>query len=78
MRRSRRGGKGRKGKRRWVQAARESMIERGTVGSYGHHSARQQKRDIAKGGRIGKKALFASNMRKAAAKRKRRHHSSRS
>ena len=60
-------------KRKWVQAAREEMERRGTIGSYGHHSARQQERDIKKGGRKGKKALFARNMRVAAAKRKRRH-----
>jgi hypothetical protein len=57
---------------KWIQAAREEMERKGTVGSYGHHSARQQKRDIAKGGKRGKKALFAANMRKAAAKRKKR------
>lgn len=67
-----------KSKKRWVQPAVEEMRRKNTLGSYGHHSAKQQARDIKKGGRIGKKALFASNMRKAAAKRKRRHGHSRS
>lgn len=62
-----------KHKKRWLSEARAEMERKGTVGSYGHHSAKQQDRDIKKGGRIGKKALFARNMRRAAAKRKRRH-----
>lgn len=64
----------RRQKRRWLQKARSRMRQKHTLGSYGHHSARQQERDIRNGGKRGKKALFARNMRRAAAKRKRRSH----
>ena len=59
-------------KKRWLAEARESMERRGTVGSYGKASARKTSRDIKRGGKIGKKAQFAANMRKIAARRKRR------
>lgn len=54
--------------KKWIQAARESMKRRGTVGSYGHHSPAQMKRDIRAGGKRGKKARFALNMRRIAAR----------
>lgn len=52
----------RKGKK-WIQKAEDEMEKRGTKGSYGHHSEKQMDKDIAKGGKRGKKALFAKNMR---------------
>lgn len=54
----------------WIQKARKKMERKGTVGSYGHHSEAQMKKDIAKGGKLGKKAQFALNMERIAAKRK--------
>ena len=56
----------------WLAEARDRMKRKGTVGSYGHHSVSQMKRDKAKGGKIGRKANFALNMKRVAAKRKRR------
>lgn len=64
-------------KRKWIQAARKSMEKRGTVGSYGKSTAKKDARNIAKGGRAAKKAVFAQNMRRAAAKRKRKRSSGR-
>ena len=61
-----------KGGSKWIQGARKEMERKGTVGSYGHHSEKQMDRDIAKGGKRGKKALFAKNMRKIANRRKHR------
>jgi hypothetical protein len=58
-------------KKRGLAAARESMKRRGTLGSYGHHSDAQKKRDIKKGGKIAKKAQFALNMSRLAKKHKR-------
>jgi hypothetical protein len=60
-----------RGKKKWIQEARERMEAKGTVGSYGHHSVAQMKRDKAKGGKIGKKANFALNVRKRKRARKR-------
>lgn len=57
---------------RWIQKARSSMKKRGTLGSYGHHSAKQMKRDIKGGGKLAKKAQFALNMRKISNRRKKR------
>jgi hypothetical protein len=62
-----------KRKKKWIQGAEAEMERKGTKGSYGSHSEKQQKRDIKRGGKIGKKAQFALNMRKIAARRKRRH-----
>jgi len=56
---------------KWIQAAREKMKKKGTVGSYGHHSEKQMDRDIHKGGKLGKKAQFAKNMRKIGKKKHR-------
>lgn len=61
-----------KKKGRWIQKAAARMKKRGTVGSYGHHSEKAMKRDVARGGKLGKKAQFAINMRKIAARRKKR------
>lgn len=56
----------------WIQSARARMKRKGTVGSYGSHSQKSMKRDIKRGGKVGKKAQFALNIRKIAARRKRR------
>lgn len=57
---------------KWIQGAREEMERKGTVGSYGKSSAKKDARNIKKGGKMAKKAIFAQNMRKAAAKRHRK------
>jgi hypothetical protein len=55
---------------KWIQAAREKMEEKGSVGSFG----KATKSHIAEGKREGgvekKKAVFAENMKKIAAKRR--------
>lgn len=48
-----------------MEKAAAKMKEKGTEGSYGHHSAKQVNKDFKKGGKIGKKALFAKNAKKA-------------
>lgn len=55
---------------KWIQKASDKMKKKGTLGSYGHHSEKTMEKDISKGGKRGKKAQFALNMRKIAAKRK--------
>jgi len=55
---------------RWIQKAVKRMKRRGTLGSYGKSTAKKNKRNIARGGKIGKKALFAENMRKIAKRKK--------
>lgn len=56
--------------KKWIQSVVAKMKEKGTLGSYGKSIAKKNKKNIAKGGKIGKKAQFAENMRKIAAKRK--------
>lgn len=48
----------------WIGKATSKMKQKGTLGSYGHHSMKQINKDIKKGGAIGKKAQFAKNVRK--------------
>lgn len=57
--------------KKWIQKAEKRMEEKGTKGSYGKSTAKKNKKNISKGGKIGKKAQFAENMRKIAAKHKR-------
>lgn len=45
------------------------MEAKGTKGSFGHHSMGVIDKDIKKGGKLGKKAQFAKNMKAIAAKR---------
>ena len=56
---------------KWIQAATERMKEKGTVGSFGKATPKKIARMKRKGGLSEKKAVFADNMRKIAAKRKR-------
>lgn len=57
----------------WVADARARMERKGTVGSYGSgKSIEPMERDVKHGGAKGRKANFALNMKRAAAKRKRR------
>ncbi len=57
--------------KKWIQAAVKKMKKKGTLGSYGKSTEAKNKKNMSKGGKIGKKARFAENMRKIAAKHKR-------
>ena len=67
---------------KWIQKARESMERRGTVGKFGKATARKIARAKKRGGLEKKRAVFAANMKRIAAKRKhkrrgqRKHHRS--
>jgi hypothetical protein len=61
-----------KGKRKWVQAARERMEEKGSVGSFGPATEKNIQAGLRAGGKRAQKANFARNMKRAAAKRRRR------
>lgn len=63
--------KGKKGGK-WIQKARKKMEEEGTVGSFGKATPKKIAAAKKAGGRMAKKAVFAENMKKIAAKRKRR------
>jgi hypothetical protein len=60
--------KGRKVK--WIQAATERMKRRGTVGKFGKATPKKIAAAKREGGTREKEAVFAQNMKKAAAKRK--------
>ena len=55
----------------WIQGARERMEEKGTVGKFGKATPKKIARAKKEGGLQEKRAVFADNMRKIAAKRKR-------
>jgi hypothetical protein len=57
---------------KWIQKAVSKMKKKGTLGSYGKSTAKKNKANIKKGGKIGKKAQFAENMRKISKKRKKK------
>ena len=46
-------------KGKWLQAARERMEEKGSVGSFGKATSSKIKRGMSKGGVAAKKANFA-------------------
>jgi hypothetical protein len=52
-----------------IQAAGESMERRGTKGSFGPATESNIKRGLAAGGKQAKKAQFALNMKRLAARR---------
>lgn len=56
---------------KWIGAARKKMEEKGTVGSFGKATPSKIAAAKKKGGKAEKKAVFADNMRKIAAKHKR-------
>ena len=64
--------------RKWLQKARKSMEERGTVGAFGKATPGKIKRAKAHGGLEKKRAVFAANMKKIAAKRKKKRQHGRS
>ncbi len=64
----------RKNKHKWIQAARESMERRGTVGKFGRVTRKKVARAKKRGGIAEKRALFAMNMKRIAERKHRRHH----
>jgi hypothetical protein len=57
---------------KWIQGARESMERKGTVGAFGKTTRKKIARAKKHGGIEKKRAVFAENMRKIAAKRKKK------
>jgi hypothetical protein len=54
----------------WIQSARKSMEERGTVGKFGKATPKKIKAAKKEGGVREKEAVFASNMKKIAERKK--------
>ena len=61
--------KKRRGK--WLQKAREGMERKGTVGAFGKATSKKIAKGKKHGGLEAKRATFAENMKKIAAKHKR-------
>lgn len=57
---------------RWIQSATERMKRKGTLGSFGRATPSKIAKAKGRGGLAKKKAVFAENMRKIAAKRRHR------
>ena len=57
-------------KGKWLQAARARMEEKGTVGSFGKATAKNIARGKKAGGLEKKRAIFAQNMKRIAARRR--------
>ena len=55
----------------WIQAATEKMKKKGTLGKFSRATGKKIARAKKKGGLAKKRAVFAENMRKIAARRKR-------
>ena len=56
---------------KWIQAAREKMEEKGTVGSFGKATESKIRTAKKAGGKRAKKAIFAENMKRIARKKAR-------
>jgi hypothetical protein len=59
------------GKRKWIQKAEKKMEQKGTKGAFGKATSSKIAKAKAKGGLAKKRAVFAQNMKKIAAKHKR-------
>ena len=59
-----------KSKGKWIQKADKKMEQKGTKGSFGKATPKKIAAAKARGGKMAKKAVFAENMKKIAAKRK--------
>ena len=59
-------------KEHWIQDATDRMKKKGTVGKFGKATPKKIAAAKKKGGVAKKEAVFAQNMKKAAAKRKHR------
>lgn len=57
---------------KWIQKARESMSKRGTIGTFGKATPKKIARAKREGGLEERRAVFAQNMKRIAARRKRR------
>ena len=57
---------------KWIQKATARMKKKGTLGSFGKATSKKIRSAKKKGGKMKKKAVFAQNMKKIAAKRKRK------
>ena len=57
--------------RKWIQKAEEGMEEKGTVGKFGKATNKKIAAGKNKGGLAKKRAVFAQNMKKIAAKHRR-------
>ncbi len=53
---------------KWIQEATEEMKEKGTIGKFGKATAKKISAGKKAGGLQEKRAVFASNMKKIAAK----------
>lgn len=60
------------GKRKWIAKADKKMEAKGTKGAFGKATPKKIASAKKKGGLAKKRAVFASNMKKIAAKRKRK------
>lgn len=58
---------------KWIQKADEEMEKKGTKGKFGKATSKKIAAAKKKGGVEKKRAVFAANMKKIAAKRKRSH-----
>lgn len=55
----------------WIQGAREEMERKGTVGKFGRATASKIAKAKKRGGKEKKRAIFAQNMKRIAAKHRR-------
>lgn len=55
----------------WIQEATEKMRKKGTLGKFGKATSKKISAAKKKGGKAKKRAIFAQNMKKIAAKHKR-------
>ena len=60
-------------KGKWIQKATAKMKKKGTLGSFGKATSKKIASAKKKGGLAKKKAIFAQNMKKIAARQKRKH-----
>ena len=58
--------------KKWIQKARARMKKKGTVGAFGKATSKKIAKAKKKGGISKKRAVFAQNMKRIAAKRKKK------
>jgi len=58
--------------KRWIQKATKRMKAKGTLGKFGKATAKKIRAGKKKGGLAAKRAVFAQNMKRIAARRKKR------
>ena len=57
-------------KSNWIQLASSKMKQKGTIGAFGNATSKNIAAGKAQGGLAAKRAQFAANMKKIAAKKK--------